>query len=124
MERLCCVFTCFHIAFHVRRGELLCCYLHIFYLGFMSTPSTAADCLSALNQCCFPTWRHTFELHGKFNFFYSPVALHFQYLLINYKANFTFSLQGFPLFRIAYFVLWTGTFVVFQWIIHACVNLW
>ncbi|XP_022776126.1 uncharacterized protein LOC111317888 isoform X2 [Durio zibethinus] len=30
----------------------------------------------------------------------------------------------FPLFRIAYFVLWTGTFVVFQWIIHACVNLW
>ncbi|OMO80141.1 hypothetical protein COLO4_24213 [Corchorus olitorius] len=30
----------------------------------------------------------------------------------------------FPLFRMAYFVLWTGTFVVFQWIIHACVNLW
>ncbi|KAK6242109.1 hypothetical protein SCA6_007498 [Theobroma cacao] len=30
----------------------------------------------------------------------------------------------FPLFRFAYFVLWTGTFVVFQWIIHACVNLW
>ncbi|KAB2041983.1 hypothetical protein ERO13_D02G160700v2 [Gossypium hirsutum] len=30
----------------------------------------------------------------------------------------------FPFFRIAYFVLWTGTFVVFQWIIHACINLW
>ncbi|XVF43970.1 hypothetical protein PTKIN_Ptkin02bG0083200 [Pterospermum kingtungense] len=30
----------------------------------------------------------------------------------------------FPLFRIAYFILWTGTFVIFQWIIHACVNLW
>ncbi|XVE75016.1 hypothetical protein DITRI_Ditri12bG0063700 [Diplodiscus trichospermus] len=30
----------------------------------------------------------------------------------------------FPLFRIAYFVLWTCIFVVFQWVIHACVNLW
>ncbi|KAB1207884.1 hypothetical protein CJ030_MR7G024246 [Morella rubra] len=30
----------------------------------------------------------------------------------------------FPLFRIAYFVLWTAIFVVFQWIIHACVSMW
>ncbi|KAB2031900.1 hypothetical protein ES319_D05G335900v1 [Gossypium barbadense] len=30
----------------------------------------------------------------------------------------------FPLFRIAYFILWTGAFVIFQWIIHAYVNLW
>ncbi|KAK8677144.1 hypothetical protein V6N13_142699 [Hibiscus sabdariffa] len=30
----------------------------------------------------------------------------------------------FPLFRIAYFILWTTAFVVFQWIIHACVNIW
>ncbi|KAK9066472.1 hypothetical protein SSX86_013794 [Deinandra increscens subsp. villosa] len=30
----------------------------------------------------------------------------------------------FPWFRIAYFVLWTCVFVVFQWIIHACIALW
>ncbi|XP_040374377.1 uncharacterized protein LOC112196253 isoform X2 [Rosa chinensis] len=30
----------------------------------------------------------------------------------------------FPLFRISYFVLWTGVFVIFQWIIHACKNMW
>lgn len=30
----------------------------------------------------------------------------------------------FPLFRIAYFVLWTGIFVICQWIIHACKNMW
>uniref|UniRef100_A0A7N0VHI6 Uncharacterized protein n=1 Tax=Kalanchoe fedtschenkoi TaxID=63787 RepID=A0A7N0VHI6_KALFE len=30
----------------------------------------------------------------------------------------------FPFFRIAYFVLWTSTFVVVQWIIHACVSIW
>ncbi|KAL5540082.1 hypothetical protein UlMin_043153 [Ulmus minor] len=30
----------------------------------------------------------------------------------------------FPMFRIAYFVLWTGIFVIFQWIIHACVSMW
>ncbi|XP_021727059.1 uncharacterized protein LOC110694190 isoform X2 [Chenopodium quinoa] len=29
----------------------------------------------------------------------------------------------FPMFRIAYFILWTGVFVVVQWIIHACVSL-
>ncbi|KAA8529599.1 hypothetical protein F0562_034301 [Nyssa sinensis] len=30
----------------------------------------------------------------------------------------------FPFFRIAYFVLWTSIFVVFQWIVHACVSMW
>ncbi|KAK4399713.1 hypothetical protein Sango_1077400 [Sesamum angolense] len=31
--------------------------------------------------------------------------------------------QRFPFFRIAYFVLWTSVFVVFQWIIHAFVSM-
>lgn len=35
----------------------------------------------------------------------------------------TVYLQRFPFFRIAYFVLWTCTFVIFQWIIHACVSM-
>ncbi|KAJ0231943.1 Transmembrane protein [Hirschfeldia incana] len=30
----------------------------------------------------------------------------------------------FPLFRISYFVVWTGIFVLFQWIVHACVSFW
>ncbi|RDX86344.1 hypothetical protein CR513_32331, partial [Mucuna pruriens] len=30
----------------------------------------------------------------------------------------------FPWFRIAYFCLWTVTYVIFQWIVHACINLW
>lgn len=30
----------------------------------------------------------------------------------------------FPFFRIGYFILWTVIFVIFQWIIHACVSLW
>ncbi|XP_010552661.1 PREDICTED: uncharacterized protein LOC104822975 isoform X2 [Tarenaya hassleriana] len=30
----------------------------------------------------------------------------------------------FPFFRIAYFVLWTGIFVIFQWIVHACISFW
>ncbi|XP_021845782.1 uncharacterized protein [Spinacia oleracea] len=29
----------------------------------------------------------------------------------------------FPVFRISYFILWTGVFVICQWIIHACVSL-
>ncbi|XVE67895.1 hypothetical protein DITRI_Ditri09bG0024700 [Diplodiscus trichospermus] len=30
----------------------------------------------------------------------------------------------FPWFRISYFILWTGAYVIFQWIIHACVSIW
>ncbi|XP_061990488.1 uncharacterized protein LOC133708923 [Rosa rugosa] len=30
----------------------------------------------------------------------------------------------FPMFRISYFVLWTGLFVIFQWIIHGCIDMW
>ncbi|KAJ8773851.1 hypothetical protein K2173_008314 [Erythroxylum novogranatense] len=30
----------------------------------------------------------------------------------------------FPIFRIAYFILWTSIFVAFQWIIHICVSMW
>ncbi|KAF5200049.1 transmembrane protein [Thalictrum thalictroides] len=30
----------------------------------------------------------------------------------------------FPWFRIGYFVLWTCIFVIFQWVLHACVSIW
>ncbi|KAI3454480.1 hypothetical protein Pfo_011143 [Paulownia fortunei] len=30
----------------------------------------------------------------------------------------------FPWFRIGYFFLWTAVYVLFQWIVHACVSLW
>ncbi|XP_004298953.1 PREDICTED: uncharacterized protein LOC101304573 isoform 1 [Fragaria vesca subsp. vesca] len=30
----------------------------------------------------------------------------------------------FPWFRIGYFYLWTITYVIFQWICHACVRIW
>ncbi|XP_065875680.1 uncharacterized protein [Euphorbia lathyris] len=36
----------------------------------------------------------------------------------------TLNCLRFPVFRIAYFILWTSVFVVFQWIIHACVSMW
>ncbi|XP_009768202.1 uncharacterized protein LOC107822845 [Nicotiana tabacum] len=30
----------------------------------------------------------------------------------------------FPWFRIFYFVVWTGVYVIFQWIVHACKSFW
>ncbi|KMZ69450.1 hypothetical protein ZOSMA_214G00380 [Zostera marina] len=30
----------------------------------------------------------------------------------------------FPVFRIAYFLLWTGIYVLFQWIVHAFISFW
>ncbi|XP_052195601.1 uncharacterized protein LOC127803427 isoform X2 [Diospyros lotus] len=37
----------------------------------------------------------------------------------DYDSNYRF-----PWFRISYFILWTGTYVIFQWILHACTSLW
>lgn len=30
----------------------------------------------------------------------------------------------FPWFRIGYYILWTCVFVIFQWVVHACVSIW
>ncbi|KAK4603624.1 hypothetical protein RGQ29_012221 [Quercus rubra] len=29
-----------------------------------------------------------------------------------------------PLYRISFFAIWTGVYVIVQWIIHACVSIW
>lgn len=34
------------------------------------------------------------------------------------------SMQRFPWFRISYFVLLTGVYVIFEWIVHASVSMW
>lgn len=34
------------------------------------------------------------------------------------------SFQKFPWFRMAYFVLWSCIYVIFQWILHACGFTW
>lgn len=87
--------------------------------------STADDCQYAFNQCCFPPWRGIVELHGKFGSLFIIMAflLIISPLMI-YKNSIVSSFQRFPLFRIAYFVLWTGIFVIFQWILHACKSMW
>ncbi|KAJ8750100.1 hypothetical protein K2173_014015 [Erythroxylum novogranatense] len=44
----------------------------------------------------------------------------FPYFTIkDYPLNFPF-----PWFRISYFILWTGVYVLFQWIFHAFVPIW
>ncbi|KAI5665510.1 hypothetical protein M9H77_15363 [Catharanthus roseus] len=44
----------------------------------------------------------------------------FPFLTIkDYELSFQF-----PWFRISYFILWTGIYVIFQWILHACVRIW
>ncbi|WZZ30619.1 hypothetical protein YC2023_014020 [Brassica napus] len=51
------------------------------------------------------------------------------FIVIKHSVNVVFLLGEtflnslwFPLFRISYFVLWTGVFVILQWIVHACVS--
>ncbi|WCJ43375.1 hypothetical protein M5689_024118 [Euphorbia peplus] len=42
---------------------------------------------------------------------------------VNYFLTFLNCLR-FLVLRIAYFILWTSVFVIFQWIIHACISMW
>ncbi|XP_059657897.1 uncharacterized protein LOC132304309 isoform X2 [Cornus florida] len=57
---------------------------------------------------------------------------HLNFLIINMHTVNAVFLFGdtamnslrFPWFRIAYFFLWTAIYVIFQWIVHACVSLW
>ncbi|CAL9183589.1 unnamed protein product [Musa hybrid cultivar] len=39
-------------------------------------------------------------------------------------GDITLNSLSFPWFRIAYFLLWTAIYVIFQWVIHACVDIW
>ncbi|KAG9459896.1 hypothetical protein H6P81_004404 [Aristolochia fimbriata] len=47
-------------------------------------------------------------------------SLNFVFLLLDTACN---SLP-FPLFRLAYFVLWSCLYVIFQWVLHACGFTW
>ncbi|KAJ6796109.1 Uncharacterized protein M6B38_221965 [Iris pallida] len=47
-------------------------------------------------------------------------SLNAVFLILDTSLN---SLQ-FPLFRMAYFVLWSSIYVIFQWILHACGISW
>ncbi|KAK1318800.1 hypothetical protein QJS10_CPB04g01069 [Acorus calamus] len=47
-------------------------------------------------------------------------SLNLVFLLIDTALN---SLQ-FPLFRMAYFVLWSCAYIIFQWVLHACGFSW
>ncbi|OVA20744.1 hypothetical protein BVC80_887g27 [Macleaya cordata] len=58
---------------------------------------------------------------------YTPTV----FLIVMHSVNAVFLLGDailnclrFPWFRMAYFILWTGIFVIFQWVIHACVSMW
>ncbi|KAK9050935.1 hypothetical protein SSX86_027560 [Deinandra increscens subsp. villosa] len=63
--------------------------------------------------------------------FLTPATYKLTYLNISlHSVNMIFLLIDvilnrlrFPFFRIAYFVLWTCIFVIFQWILHACVSI-
>ncbi|KAJ0495413.1 hypothetical protein HanIR_Chr12g0608491 [Helianthus annuus] len=63
--------------------------------------------------------------------FLTPATYKLNYLNVSlHSLNIVFLLIDvilnrlrFPLFRLAYFVLWTCIFVIFQWILHACVSM-
>lgn len=56
----------------------------------------------------------------------------FNFFIINMHTINLFFMLGdtalnclrFPWFRIAYFILWTSFYVIFQWLLHACISIW
>ncbi|TYI36778.1 hypothetical protein ES332_A03G165300v1 [Gossypium tomentosum] len=95
------------------------------------TPPILGEAANVSNQCKhFDAHRapHCPRRAGVWTYAFQII---YQLIVCMHSINVVFLLgdtilncMRFPFFRIAYFVLWTGTFVVFQWIIHACINLW
>ncbi|KAK4394700.1 hypothetical protein Sango_1624300 [Sesamum angolense] len=44
--------------------------------------------------------------------------------LPSHVFNQYFASERFPWFRIGYFFLWTAVYVLFEWIVHACIAIW
>ncbi|KAG5598727.1 hypothetical protein H5410_030097 [Solanum commersonii] len=59
------------------------------------------------------------------------ISLSFQFTVVTHSLNAVLLLGDaalnslwFPWFRMCYFVIWTGVYVIFQWIVHACESIW
>ncbi|CAN1310889.1 hypothetical protein LINPERPRIM_LOCUS28232 [Linum perenne] len=89
---------------------------------FQITFQTCAGAV-VLTDCVFWFVLYPFLMPANFKLEFINVCMH--------SVNAVFLLgdamlngMRFPMFRIAYFVLWTSVFVVCQWIIHAFVSMW
>ncbi|XAR48083.1 hypothetical protein NMG60_11030793 [Bertholletia excelsa] len=90
--------------------------------GFQIIYQTCAGAVT-LTDCVFWFVIYPFLTSDDYRLNFMDVCLHSLnavFLLGDAVLN---SLR-FPFFRISYFILWTGAFVTFQWILHACVSMW
>ncbi|XP_050120017.1 uncharacterized protein LOC126597281 isoform X2 [Malus sylvestris] len=105
-----------HEEYHGRKGAGACEYIFQIIYQMCGGAVAITDCIFWLVLYPFLTSKAY-----KLNFM----------MVIMHSVNAPFLLgeaflnnMRFPLFRIAYFVLWTGVFVIFQWIFHACKSMW
>ncbi|KAL3511310.1 hypothetical protein ACH5RR_030711 [Cinchona calisaya] len=77
-------------------------------------------CAGAVMLTDIVFWLVLFPLDHRLNVF--KVCLH-SVNAVALLGDVTLNSLHFPFFRVAYFVLWTSMFVIFQWIIHACVSV-
>ncbi|CAF1710676.1 unnamed protein product [Brassica oleracea var. botrytis] len=92
-----------------------------FYIGLHSSDSFSRAVL--LTDGVFWFIIYPFLTSKEFNLDFFIVIKHSVNAVFLLGETFLNSLW-FPLFRISYFVLWTGVFVILQWIVHACVSFW
>ncbi|CAI0456206.1 unnamed protein product [Linum tenue] len=52
------------------------------------------------------------------------ISFHFRSIISELYMIYFISCQPFHWFRIAYFILYTASFVLFQWAVHACTSIW
>ncbi|KAI9169766.1 hypothetical protein LWI28_017342 [Acer negundo] len=104
-----------HEALHSRKTAGFWGYL--FQIMFQASAGAVV-----LTDCVFWLVLYPLSLSG----------LTMNFMIVSFHSlNFVFLLgetilngMRFPMFRIAYFALWTLTYVIFQWIIHAIASMW
>ncbi|KAI4314351.1 hypothetical protein L6164_027269 [Bauhinia variegata] len=76
-----------------------------------------------LTDCVFWLIIYPFLTAKDYNLDYLIVCMH-SINAVFLLGDTSLNCLRFPIFRFAYFVLWTAIFVIFQWIIHVFVSLW
>ncbi|CAN6453157.1 unnamed protein product [Victoria cruziana] len=91
---------------------------HIFQIIFQTSAGAVV-----LTDCVYWFIIFPFLTAKDYNLNFLMVTMHSMnvvLLLIDTLLN----CMRFPWYHIAYFILWTSLYVVFQWVVHACISSW
>ncbi|CAH8361055.1 unnamed protein product [Eruca vesicaria subsp. sativa] len=98
-------------------SKIVRCCVKLFHIIFQTSAGAAVLTDSIYWTVIFP-----FLSLQDYEMSFMTVNLHTSNLVL-LLCDTTFNRLRFPMFRFAYFILWTGSFVIFQWLLHVFISV-